>query len=99
MNAPYVTAASLHDFLTSKEHADGVTIWGNYETLAARFIFDLAALARVAMNHANELSLWGYSAHVRLATAASLLRQSIFSAVKAAQARAGKETVALPPIY
>lgn len=99
MNAPYVTAASIQEFLAAREHADGVTIWGNYEALAARFVFDLAALACVAMNHANELSLWGYSSHVRLATAASLLRQSVFSAVKAAQARAGKETVALPPIY
>ena len=99
MNAPYVTASSLQSFLASKEHADGVTIWGNYEALAARFVFDLGALARVAMSHANELSLWNYSAAVRTTTAASLLRQSIFAAVKTAQARAGKETVALPPIY
>ena len=63
------------------------------------FTDPLAALARVAVHHANELSLWNYSAAIRTTTAASLLRQSIFDAVKIAQARAGKETVALPPIY
>lgn len=99
MNAPLVSSASVQDFLSAKTHPSGGTIWGNYEALAAQFVFDLAPLVRVAVHHANELSLWNYSAAVRTTTAASLLRQSIFPAVKAAQARAGKETVALPPIY